>query len=218
MTRVPPDSSRSAGKVDPGSGESAAGMRRHLEALDDAALFERCRESDSVAWSVLVKRYRRLVFAIPLRAGLDPEGCEEIFHSTFRRLAHRVDTVREAGRVRAWIVTTARRLVIDEIRRRQVSRARTASERTLENRPDADPLSVEILERLQTRHLVHRSLDRLGERCRRLLQRLFFGPEEGSPAYEDIARDLDMPIGSIGPTRARCLGKLREIYERLDSE
>jgi RNA polymerase sigma factor (sigma-70 family) len=198
--------------------ESPVETRRRLEALDDASLLERCRESDARAWSVLVQRYRRLVYAIPVRAGLDPESCEEVFHATFRRLAQRIDTVREAGRVRAWIVTTARRLVVDEIRRRQTSRARMASEEALENRPDETPLPVETLESLETRHLVHQALERLGDRCRRLLQRLFFGPEDGAPAYEDIARELEMPIGSIGPTRARCLGKLREIYEGLESE
>lgn len=70
--------------------------------------------------------------------------------------------------------------------------------------PDEDEVS-----RLERQHLVRQSLDQLDERCRKLLRALFFDSE--SKSYEQIAADLGMKIGSIGPTRARCFKGLEKI-------
>ena len=61
---------------------------------------------------------------------------------------------------------------------------------------------------------VIQALDVVPERCRALLQALYFSEEE--PSYADVAQRLGIPIGSIGPTRARCLSAMREALERLD--
>ncbi|MFO1269576.1 MAG: sigma factor-like helix-turn-helix DNA-binding protein [Rubrivivax sp.] len=67
-----------------------------------------------------------------------------------------------------------------------------------------------MLEQLQRAELVRAALDRLDERCRGLLTLLFADEDERVP-YDEVARRLSMPVGSIGPTRARCLAKLREL-------
>jgi len=69
----------------------------------------------------------------------------------------------------------------------------------------------EPLEALEQRGAVHRALERLGDRCRQLLKVLYF--ENTTPAYAQIAERLQMRIGSIGPTRARCLQRLRDLLE-----
>ena len=95
--------------------------RRELELLDDAGLVRLCVDREELAWAVLVQRFRRLVYAIPVRAGLRDDQAEHVFHETFARLAERIGKLKEPHRVRAWIVTTARRLMIDIIRARASS-------------------------------------------------------------------------------------------------
>jgi len=186
--------------------------REELEKLPDGPLVRLCAEGDEEAWETLVRRYRRLVYAIPSRAGLPEDAVEEVFHQTYARLAERIRGLRDPDRVRAWMVTTARRLTIDRIRARRDSREVGLPDEALERFADPQELRPDALERLEEQHLVRQALLRLGERCRRLLIALFYPGGDEPPSYEVIGRELGMPVGSIGPTRARCLKKLLEEY------
>ena len=77
---------------------------------------------------------------------------------------------------------------------------------------DDAPLAEAALSDLQQLHLLRGGLERLDARCRDLLQ-LLFSDEDERLAYDEVARRLAMPVGSIGPTRTRCLGKLRRLVE-----
>ena len=74
-------------------------------------------------------------------------------------------------------------------------------------------LFLEMVEELERQHLVHRALDQLGEPCRELVKSLCLDPDDVS--YEKLAARLGMPVGSIGPTRARCFKKLEAILVSL---
>lgn len=187
---------------------SVAGRRLELERLSDSLLVERCAARDELAWEVLVRRYRKLVYTIPFRAGLQPHASEDVFQVTFARLSERIDSVRDRARISAWIVTTARRLTIDAIRSRDAARLDPQSEAALEQVADPRDLAPVEMERIERRHLVRQAMQRLGERCRQLLRLLFYDTSDPPRSYESIARELGVPIGSLGPTRARCLAKL----------
>jgi RNA polymerase sigma factor (sigma-70 family) len=200
------------GSGQPGGRSRGASLRERLEQLDDGDLTARCAAGEGAAWEVLVHRYRRLVYAVPSRAGLASEEADDVFQDTFARLLAALPTLRDRSRVRAWLVTTARRLTVDTTRRRRgIEDGETVLERAADPAPDID----EVIAALEERHRVRVALGRLDERCRRLLE-LLYGSSAGSePAsYRDIAGRLDMPVGSIGPTRARCLTKLLRQYER----
>jgi RNA polymerase sigma factor (sigma-70 family) len=188
------------------------------EDTPDAELARLCAEGDERAWAALVHRYRRLVYAIPLRAGFDADGVEEIFHETFARLAEKIGAIRDRERVRSWLVTTARRLTIDEIRRRSAARRRSESEDELEQVPAGDPLPSEALEEIENQHRVRQALLGLAIPCRRLLTMLFYHSSDQPPSYETVAQRLNIPIGSIGPSRARCLARLQAQLAKLDRE
>jgi len=189
--------------------------RREIEQMEDAALVRLCVEREEMAWAVLVQRFRRLVYAIPIRAGLRDDQTEQVFHETFAKLAERIGALKEPDRVRAWIVTTARRLTIDVMRARAASPVLTDSEATLATVEDPATLAPDELMRLETRHLVRQGMLRLGDRCRRLLTVLFYDDSDPPRSYESMARELGMPVGSLGPTRARCLAKLATELEDL---
>jgi RNA polymerase sigma factor (sigma-70 family) len=183
---------------------------------DDASLVARCRAGDPTAWEVLIGRYQRLVHAIVRRAGLDDEAGADVFQTVFLRLLQHVPRLAEPARLQAWIVTTAKREAWLQRRasRRMVSMSGDEDDPPDEGRwsgTDAVPGPEETVEYWQQVAQVQVALQRMDERCRRLLQLVFAADATGG--YDEVARRLGMPVGSIGPTRARCLAKLRRSIE-----
>lgn len=179
----------------------------------DAELALRCARGDESAWRTLVDRHQRLVYAVCRGAGLDADQADDVFMDCFSRLLRHLPELEEPGRVRAWLLTTARRLSIDFLRR---SRRQDPLDTTPTRLVDPGEIASESLERLERCDLVHRAVQRLDDRCRELLRLLYLGEEP--VAYEAVAQRLRMPLGSIGPTRARCLEKLRILYLELSED
>ena len=187
---------------------------------DDASLVARCRNGEAAAWTLLVHRYQRLVYAIVTRTGLDAHVAADVFQTVFARLVEHLPRIAEPSRLQAWIVTTAKReaLLQRRIGQRALSMTRDDDEADDGASPEWDVaddalLPEDQLGELQQAHRLRLGLERLDARCRDLL-RLLFAEADGTPAYEEIARRMDMPVGSIGPTRARCVAKLRQLVAR----
>jgi RNA polymerase sigma factor (sigma-70 family) len=186
-----------------------------MEQTDEQLLLA-CRRGEESAWEALVRRYQRLIYAVPRRAGLDEDAAAEIFQDVFAALVENLDSIEQPSRLQAWLVTTAKRKTW-----RAVGRARNT-------RPFADEeeggggevsglaaeglLPDEALAQLEQQHLVRASVDELDDRCRTLLGLLFYRAEP--PPYSEIAAALGTTEGSIGPTRARCLKKLLGLLRR----
>jgi RNA polymerase sigma factor (sigma-70 family) len=197
------------------SGTPAHGLK-DLQS-EEAELVRRCIAGDAAAWAALVARYQRLVYAIVVRMGLDEHAAADVFQTVFERLVKHLPRLSDPSRLQAWIVTTARR---EGLRTRSTGRRTESLTRT--DADGGDELSVDIaddaagaeaqIEELQQLHLLRLALERLDTRCRELLKLLFGDADERVP-YEDVAAQLSVPLGSIGPTRARCLAKLRRLLE-----
>lgn len=184
---------------------------------DDASLVARCRCGEAAAWGLLVKRYQRLVFAVVCRTGLDEHAAADVFQTVFSRLIEHLPRLAQPERLQAWIVTTAKReaLRTRQLGRRNVSLTRdeddgdAALEDTL---VDDAPLAEEALAELQQLELLRHAMDRLDAHCRSLLELVFRDEDEHLP-YDEVARRLGVARGSIGPTRSRCLDKLRRLVQ-----
>ena len=184
---------------------------------DDAALVARCRRGDGAAWEALVHRYQRLVFAIVRRIGLDEHAAADVFQTVFARLVVHLPRIADPQRLQAWIVTTAKREALLALRRGRrivsMTRADDAGDETAEfDVADDAPLPEDALAELQQLDGLRRAMDRLDERCRELLLMLFRDDGDKLP-YEEVAQRLALSVGSIGPTRARCLSKLRGLVD-----
>lgn len=192
-----------------------------LESLSDADLVARCRDGNQAAWEVLVRRFRRLVYTVPLRAGLSEDQAADVFQVAFSRLFEHLDRLGDASRVQAWLVTTAKResLRVLEMSRRVVdlAPARTAEDDDgsdpLDGFADPSPLPDALLADLQQQDQLRRAVEQLDDRTRRFVELLFL-QDEPLP-YSEIAARLGMAEGSIGPTRARCLEKLRDVLRKM---
>lgn len=169
----------------------------------DVQLVLACRRGDQLAWDRLIQRYQRLIYAIPLRAGLDVDQAAEIFQGVFTTLFQRLNDLEQPEKLHAWLVTTTRRKTLHAISKlhvRQQSHVNTDEEpyaATLIK--DEAPLPDEQLLILEEQHRIRTALSSLDERCKTLLEMLFYLSEP--PSYSDIATSLGLPEGSIGPTR-----------------
>jgi RNA polymerase sigma factor (sigma-70 family) len=179
----------------------------------DAALIARCKEGDGPAWEVLVHRYQRLVYAIVMRMHVDEHLAADVFQTVFTRLLEQLPRLTDPDRLQAWIVTAAKResLLLRKRAQRTVSLTPESDDDVTIDIPDDALLPEDVLESLQLRNLVRDAMESIDLRCRELLSLLYV--EDDKTAYEEIAHQLGIPIGSIGPTRARCLEKLRKLVK-----
>ncbi|MBA3389270.1 MAG: sigma-70 family RNA polymerase sigma factor [Rubrobacter sp.] len=151
------------------------------------------------------------MYSIPLRYGLSRDDAADVAQITFTILIQSLHTLSEDSRLGPWLATVARRHTWRFLER---NRRETASERLEDTRlaqsavllgkHDADSIEHwELTEWLDT------GLSKISESCRELLLALYFQPEQ--PSYAEIVDRLGMPLGSIGPTRARCLKRLKQV-------
>jgi RNA polymerase sigma factor (sigma-70 family) len=159
------------------------------------------------AWNELVARLQRVAWRAIGGFDLTAEDRKDAFAGTFFRLYERLGTIREPAKLPGWVATTARHEVLALLRAR---RRDTPVDLDDQHLPpvDADPgarlLDLELHEALQ------RGLARLSDSCRQLLQLLTIDPPL---SYAEVGDLLDIPHGSIGPTRQRCLDRLRATPE-----
>jgi RNA polymerase sigma factor (sigma-70 family) len=185
--------------------------------LSDEALVLACRRGDARAWEALIQRYQRLIYAIPRRSGLNDDQAADVFQYVFATLLEKLDSIEQPARVGAWLATIARRESW-RLGRREPNAAiagdDVGDDRIAGTLPDTRLLPDELMLRLEVQHQVRITVAMLDERCRKLLTLLFYRSDP--LPYAEIATTLDVPEGSIGPTRARCLKKLRRLLGDLE--
>lgn len=187
--------------VEPEASASEAMPPRWERAAD---LFERWRAGDSRAMDDLVRLMSPVLWHVVRAYGLDRALAEDVVQTTWLTLVRSHASIHEPRAVSGWLTMCARR----EAWRvgKQHRRADATEDDTLERHlPVHESAEQTAAEDDQSRRL-WLAVSRLDDRCQRLLRVVAF---EERPDYARIAQDLAMPIGSIGPTRQRCLGKLR---------
>jgi RNA polymerase sigma factor (sigma-70 family) len=177
--------------------------RTPVSSVHVARLVARSASGDSRAWDELVDRFGPLVWAIARAHRLSEADAEDVFQATWLRLLEHVDRLVHPERLAGWLATTARREAVRVAR----SNARVVpiDEERLVLVADGDD-AITIAGNRERDAVVRRALATLPVRDQTLLTLLTAEPHR---SYEEISQALDMPIGSIGPTRERCLERLR---------
>ncbi|MCW2504018.1 MAG: polymerase subunit sigma-24 [Actinomycetia bacterium] len=183
---------------------------------DEAAiLVAAAAHGDRLAWERIVESYGRLIWVIARNHRLSPGDAADVSQTTWLRLMEHIDRLTEPGRVGAWLATTARR----ECLRIQAKNRRTSPI------PDeaivdlvqvrgvaADDLDAALLS-AERSEAVHRAIALLPAHCQEMLRLMMLDP---APTYEEIAAAIGRPIGSLGPSRKRCLEKLRVLLANVE--
>ena len=194
-----------------GKGGAAAGAPvRSTTSMCDATvanLVAKAGEGCPRAWEELVARFGGMIAATGRRYRLSAPDVAELQQTTWLRLLENLHRIEQPERVGGWLATTARRESLQLLKR--ASRYHSGADQMLANMPDRhlpDPDSRPIAQEVEA--VVRRAWARLNPRSQRLLSLLVTDEPMG---YKDLSRLLQMPVGSIGPTRARCLEKLRRL-------
>jgi RNA polymerase sigma factor (sigma-70 family) len=173
---------------------------------DVGLLVERVRNGDDSAWVTLTDRYTNLLWSVARAMRLSDADAADAIQTTWLRLVERLDSLREPERLGSWLATTMRRECLAGLKRN--ARMQVSPGEGWEELPaDADPLDEALL-REERDAALWKAFGALRPRCRTLLRVLMADPP---PSYIEVAAALDMPVGSIGPTRRRCLELLRQI-------
>jgi RNA polymerase sigma factor (sigma-70 family) len=173
-----------------------------VEEVSSGELVARARQNDQAAWDALVERYTGLLRSIARSYGLGAADMADVTQTAWLRLVERLDELREPDRVATWLAVTTHRESRWTLRRRgRELPAWSVPDQAAD--PDRGPMERTVQrERLSD---VAAAIREMPERCRRVLRFFALAPI----TYAEVAAALDIPVGSVGPTRMRCLADLR---------
>ena len=178
-----------------------------------ASAFERWTAGDAVALDELVRVMTPVLWHVVRAYRLAPEVAEDVVQTTWLSLVRSRTSIHEPAAVGGWLTTTARREAWKVAK--ATGRGIPVEDDELARRlPDEKSAEAEVVRR-DSESQLWSAVEQLSERCQALLRIVAF---EHRPDYTKIAADLDMPVGSIGPTRGRCLQKLRGLIENGETD
>jgi RNA polymerase sigma factor (sigma-70 family) len=193
-------------------GPAAQGVLPRLErvTMEPRGLAELVRaasDGDQRAWEGLIGRFGGLVWSVARAHGLNRADAADVSQTAWLRLVEHLHRLRDPERVGTWLASTARHEALRTLRRarRQLpvgDDAALEGSGPLVESPEARTLAAERSD------ILWRAFAALPPRCQTLLRVLMADPP---PSYQQVAVAMDMPIGSIGPTRGRCLDRLRQL-------
>ena len=171
-----------------------------------ATLMRAARQRNEDALGQIVTELSPLLWQVARSAGLGPGDSEDVLQTVWLRLVAHLEEIHSATALTAWLVTTTKREAwrVRAAGRRQVP----ADQESFAELPDEGPGSEEQVIVDDQRRALWAAIERLSARCQELLRIIAFAPR---PDYAAVAAALGMPVGSIGPTRGRCLAKLRAL-------
>jgi RNA polymerase sigma factor (sigma-70 family) len=185
-------------------------LEQNLGAPDVATLVRRAAEGDHQAWESLVDQFARLIWSITVEFKLAESDAADVVQTTWLRLLEHIDRIRYPDRVGAWLAATARNECLRSMAvRKRVVLGHDETELDYVAAVEAPGIDERLLadERDQ---VVRDALSALPNRWQRLLEMLMADPPV---SYTEISDQLGLPIGSIGPTRGRCLARLRVLLQ-----
>jgi RNA polymerase sigma factor (sigma-70 family) len=196
--------------------DRVAAASRRRPPVDLERLVATAAAGDPSAWETLVTRFGPYLLRVARSYGLSRAEAEDAVQDTWMRLLRNIGRVREPRALSGWLTTTARH---ESLRVRERARREKPTDEELRADVAAAGEAERELDAAECRVAVDHALDALPVRHRTLMRALF---AEAAPSYHEIAAELEMPVGSIGPIRGRCLtalrrdGRLRRLSEQLD--
>ena len=163
---------------------------------------------DNEAWNALVERYARLVWSVARGFALSAADAADVSQTTWLRLVEHLGRLREPEALGGWLASTARHECLRVLRKSGREIVGFDADIDIES---GEPTPEAVVLDSERDRLLWQSLGEISQRCQVLLRALATTP---APSYQDVSAALGMPVGSIGPTRARCLDHLKK---RLDA-
>jgi RNA polymerase sigma factor (sigma-70 family) len=185
--------------------------KKPAAAWNDARLVKECLSGSEQAWSLLIEKYRALIYSIPVKYGLPPQDAADVFQATCVELLTRLPQLREPAALPKWLMQVAHHQCYRWKRQSQRMVSRDAEPDLPE--PETPAIAEALVQQTQEEQMLREAMAVLGPKCRRLIELLFF--ETPSRPYQDVARELGLAVGSIGFTRQKCIDRLRRKLGEL---
>jgi len=171
-----------------------------------AGLVSAARDGSDDALGQIVTEFSPLLWHVARAAGLSSDDAQDVVQTVWMHLLSHLDDIRTPGALAGWLVTTTRR---EAWRVRGAGRKQVPADQDwLAALPDGGPGSEELAMIGDGRRALWSAIGHLSPRCQELLRIIAFVPR---PDYRTVAAELGMAVGSVGPTRGRCLAKLRAL-------
>ena len=178
--------------------------------LDATRLLRQAASGDRQAWERLVDKYGRLIWSITRDFKLVESDAADVFQTTWMRLIEHVNRIEHADRVGSWLASTARNECLRCLANRKRVVLSYADDPFEEAAASHEPEIDEALLAQERATVVRQAMTQLPQHWQRLMEMLMADPPA---SYAEISDELGVPVGSIGPTRGRCLARLRVLLE-----
>ncbi len=190
------------------SGKSRPGPTNQFS---DSDLVQKCLKGNEAAWTALIKKYKNLIFSIPMRYGFSEEDSADIFQAVCMDLLAELPRLREPNALAGWLMQVARNKCFHRKQAQQRHQVQEIDDLNSYSSPQEEP--ERLAAQLEQEQALREAVLDLSPRCRQLVHMLFF--EMPVRPYQQVAKELDLAAGSIGFIRRRCLDKLRQRLEQL---
>jgi RNA polymerase sigma factor (sigma-70 family) len=180
-------------------------------AWDDARLVQECLSGNQDAWSLLIDKYKALIYSIPVKYQLSPQDASDVFQSTCTELLVALPKLREPRALPKWLMQVAHH----ECYRLKRLNQRVVSDDAELPSPEAEspPIAETLVRQTQEEQMLREAMAALSPQCYRLVELLFFVTP--TRPYTAVAAELGLAVGSIGFTRQKCIQRLRRQLEQL---
>ena len=178
---------------------------------DDTRLVKECLRGNEEAWSLLIDKYKALIYSIPVKYGLPSQEAADVFQATCAELLLRLPELREPRALPKWLMQVAHHECYRWKRQQQRMVSRDAKPDLPE--PVTPPIAESVMQQTQEEQMLREAMGALSPQCRRLVELLFF--EAPARSYAEVARELGLAVGSIGFTRQKCMDRLRRQLDVL---
>lgn len=180
-------------------------------AWNDARLVKECLAGNEEAWSLLIDKYKALIYSIPVKYQLPPQEAAEVFQATCVELLRRLPDLRQPQALPKWLMQVAHHQCYRWKRQQKRLVSRDADPDFPD--PEIPPIAESLVQQTQEEQMLRDAVAALSPQCRRLVELLFF--ENPARPYSEVAAELGLAVGSIGFTRQKCMDRLRRQLDEL---
>jgi RNA polymerase sigma factor (sigma-70 family) len=194
-----------------GAEPSGLATAKAAPAWNDTRLVKECLRGNEEAWSLLIDKYKALIYSIPVKYGLPPHDAADVFQATCTELLVRLPEIREPRALPKWLMQVAHHECYRSKRQQQRLVSRDGEPDLPE--PETPPIVESVMQQTQEEQMLREAMSSLSAQCRKLVELLFF--EIPSRPYAEVAKELGLAVGSIGFTRQKCMERLHRQLDKL---
>jgi len=189
--------------------------KKSPRAWSDERLVKECLSGGEEAWSLLIEKYKALIYSIPVKYRLPPHEAAEVFQATCVELLKCLPQLREPRALPKWLMQVAHHHCYRWKQQQQRLVSSDDNESGLPV-PETPAIAESLVQQTQEEQMLREAMASLSPQCRRLVELLFF--ETPARPYSEVAKELGLAVGSIGFTRQKCMDRLRKVLGELGFE